>query len=255
MDNKNEGNFWNPDNNMVESEDVKSLEGNTYTDPILANKIISTYFSKVYGWMAFALLLSGLAAWLTGHNVAIQQALFTGYTPMVLFGVELVLVFGIGAAINKLSASMCTLLFVIYSVVNGLTLGVIFLVYTEASIMSTFLVTAITFGVMSVYGFTTKSDLSSWGKILFFALIGLIVASLVNFLLKSSMFQFIISGIGVLVFVGLTAYDTQKLKALAFSANDEESLTKLAVYGALDLYLDFINLFLYLLRIFGSRRD
>ena len=250
----NERDFWNPDN-LVEGEEVKSIGDGGFNDPIASNKVISAFFSKVYGWMAFALLLSGLAAWLTGHNVAIQQTLFTGYTPMVLFGIELVLVFGIGAAINKLSASMCTLLFVIYSVVNGLTLGVIFLKYTEASIMSTFLVTAITFGVMSVYGFTTKSDLTSWGKILFFALIGLIVATLVNFFLKSSMFQFIISGIGVLVFVGLTAYDTQKLKALAFSANDEESMTKLAVYGALDLYLDFINLFLYLLRFFGNRRD
>ena len=250
----NERDFWNPDN-LVEGEEVKSIGDGGFTDPIASNKVISAFFSKVYGWMAFALLLSGLAAWLTGHNVAIQQTLFTGYTPMVLFGIELALVFGIGAAINKLSASMCTLLFVIYSVVNGLTLGVIFLAYTESSIMSTFLVTAITFGVMSVYGFTTKSDLTSWGKILFFALIGLIVATLVNFFLKSSMFQFIISGIGVLVFVGLTAYDTQKLKALAFSANDEESLTKLAVYGALDLYLDFINLFLYLLRFFGNRRD
>ena len=250
----NERNFWNPDN-LVEGEEVKSIGDGGFADPIASNKIISAFFSKVYGWMAFALLLSGLAAWLTGHNVAIQQTLFTGYTPMVLFGIELALVFGIGAAINKLSASMCTLLFVIYSVVNGLTLGVIFLKYTETSIMSTFLVTSITFGVMSVYGFTTKSDLTSWGKILFFALIGLIVATLVNFFLKSSMFQFIISGIGVLVFVGLTAYDTQKLKALAFSANDEESMTKLAVYGALDLYLDFINLFLYLLRFFGNRRD
>ena len=250
----NERNFWNPDN-LVEGEEVKSIGDGGFADPIASNKIISAFFSKVYGWMAFALLLSGLAAWLTGHNVAIQQTLFTGYTPMVLFGIELALVFGIGAAINKLSASMCTLLFVIYSVVNGLTLGVIFLAYTEASIMSTFLVTSITFGVMSVYGFTTKSDLTSWGKILFFALIGLIVATLVNFFLKSSMFQFIISGIGVLVFVGLTAYDTQKLKALAFSANDEESVTKLAVYGALYLYLDIINLFLYMLRFFGNRRD
>lgn len=239
-------NFWDQDN---------SLENKNYNNPISANSVLSTYFSKVYGWMAFALLLSGLAAWLTGHNVAIQQALFTGYTPMVLFGIELALVFGISAAINNLSASVCTLLFVLYSVVNGLTLGVIFLVYTETSIMSTFLVTAITFGVMSIYGYTTKSDLTGWGKILMFALIGLVVATLVNFFMKSSMMSLIISGIGVLVFVGLTAYDTQKLKDLAYTATDEESMTKLAVYGALDLYLDFVNLFLYLLRFLGNRRD
>ncbi|MCQ2206751.1 MAG: Bax inhibitor-1/YccA family protein [Paludibacteraceae bacterium] len=239
-------NFWEQDN---------SLENSNYTDPVVSGNAVAAYFSKVYGWMAFALLLSGLAAWLTGHNVAIQQALFTGYTPMVLFGIELALVFGISAAINNLSASVCTLLFVLYSVVNGLTLGVIFLVYTETSIMSTFLVTAITFGVMSIYGYTTKSDLTGWGKILMFALIGLVVATLVNFFMKSSMMSLIISGIGVLVFVGLTAYDTQKLKDLAYTATDEESMTKLAVYGALDLYLDFVNLFLYLLRFLGNRRD
>lgn len=239
-------NFWEQDN---------SLENSNYTDPVVSGNAVAAYFSKVYGWMAFALMLSGLAAWLTGHNVAIQQALFTGYTPMVLFGIELALVFGISAAINNLSASVCTLLFVLYSVVNGLTLGVIFLVYTETSIMSTFLVTAITFGVMSIYGYTTKSDLTGWGKILMFALIGLVVATLVNFFMKSSMMSLIISGIGVLVFVGLTAYDTQKLKDLAYTATDEESMTKLAVYGALDLYLDFVNLFLYLLRFLGNRRD
>lgn len=254
MDNKNEGNFWNPDNTL-ENEEIKTIGGANYNDPVVYGNAVATYFSKVYGWMAFALLLSGLAAWLTGHNLAVQQAIFTGYTPIVLCVIEIALVFGIGAAIRKLSASMCTLLFVIYSVINGLTLGVIFMVYTEASIMSTFLVTAITFGIMSVYGYTTKSDLTSWGKILLFALIGLIVATLVNIFLKSTMFQLIISGIGVLVFVGLTAYDTQKLKALAATATDEESMTKLAVYGALDLYLDFVNLFLYLLRFFGSRRD
>ncbi len=239
-------NFWEQDN---------SLENKNYNNPISANSVLSTYFSKVYGWMAFALLLSGLAAWLTGHNVAIQQALFTGYTPIILCVIEVALVFGISAAISSLSASMCTLLFVIFSVVNGLTMGVIFLVYTETSILSTFLVTAITFGAMSLYGYTTKSDLTSWGKILMFALIGLVVATLVNFFMKSSMMSLIISGIGVLVFVGLTAYDTQKLKDLAYTATDEESMTKLAVFGALDLYLDFVNLFRYLLSFLGNRRD
>lgn len=241
-------NFWDQDN---------SLENKNYNNPISANSVLSTYFSKVYGWMAFALLLSGLAAWLTGHNSYFMQMFDAEHKtiPFVLFGIEIALVFGISAGINKLSASMCTLLFVLYSVVNGLTLGVIFLVYAETSIMSTFLVTAITFGVMSIYGYTTKSDLTGWGKILMFALIGLVVATLVNFFMKSSMMSLIISGIGVLVFVGLTAYDTQKLKDLAYTATDEESMTKLAVYGALDLYLDFVNLFLYLLRFLGNRRD
>ena len=241
-------NFWDQDN---------SLENKNYNNPISANSVLSTYFSKVYGWMAFALLLSGLAAWLTGHNSYFMQ-MFDAENktiPFVLFGIEIALVFGISAGINKLSASMCTLLFVLYSVVNGLTMGVIFLVYTETSILSTFLVTAITFGVMSIYGYTTKSDLTSWGKILLFALIGLIVATLVNFFLKSPMMTYVISGIGVLVFVGLTAYDTQKLKDLAYTATDEESMTKLAVFGALDLYLDFVNLFRYLLSFLGNRRD
>lgn len=229
-------------------------DGNSVRNMYIAGGI-SAYFSKTYGWMALALVLSGLAAWLTGHNFAFQQMFLTGYSPMILMFAELGLVFAISGAINRLSAAACTVLFVIFAIVNGLTLGVIFLKYTDASIASTFGVSALVFGSMSLYGFTTKSDLSSLGKILFFGLIGIIIATLVNLFLGSSMLQTIISVIGVVVFVGLTAYDTQKIKALAIHAVDEESSTKLAVCAALTLYLDFINLFLYLLRFLGNRRD
>lgn len=229
--------------------------GGSAGSPIDYTLGLSAFFTKVYGWMAFALVLSGLAAWLTGHNEVIAKAIFTGYTPMILFGAELALVFAIGAGMSRWSASVVTTLFVIYSVVNGLTLGVIFIVYELGSIVSTFAVTALTFGAMSLYGYTTKKDLTGIGKMLFFALIGLVIASIVNLFLQNSMFELVVSAIGVVVFIGLTAYDTQKLKAIAYTAEDQESMTKLAVYGALDLYLDFINLFLYLLRFMGNRRN
>ncbi|MBF4901004.1 Bax inhibitor-1/YccA family protein, partial [Cronobacter sakazakii] len=155
-----------------------------------------------------------------------------------------------------LSPAVATALFMLYSALTGLTLSSIFLVYTYASIASTFVVTAGMFGVMSLYGYTTKRDLSGWGNILFMALIGLIIASLVNFWLKSTALMWAVTYIGVIVFVGLTAYDTQKLKALGeqIDVNDHGNLRKYSILGALTLYLDFINLFLMLLRIFGNRR-
>jgi len=141
-------------------------------------------------------------------------------------------------------------------VVNGATLSFVFLVYTSTSIVNVFLITAITFAVMAAYGYFTKKDLTSWGRMLFMALIGLIIASIVNIFLKSSGMNMVISYIGVLVFVGLTAYDSQKIKEMLMQAPDAgETMQKLALLGALSLYLDFINLFLYLLRILGSSRD
>ena len=167
---------------------------------------------------------------------------------------EFALVIGISAAINKLSLTTATLMFVLYSVINGAVLSSIFLIYTMSSIASVFFITAGTFAVMAFIGYVTKTDLSSMGKILFMALIGIIIATIVNIFLKSSGLEMIVSYLGVLIFVGLTAYDSQKIKNMLLMAPDaSEGAQKLALLGALTLYLDFINLFIYLLRIFGRR--
>lgn len=169
---------------------------------------------------------------------------------------EFALVIGISAAINRLSLATATLMFVAYSVINGAMLSSIFMIYTAASIASVFFITAATFAVMALIGYTTKTDLTSVGKLLFMALIGLVIATIVNMFIGSSTMTMICSYVGVLIFVGLTAYDSQKIKQMLQQAPDAgEASQKLALLGALSLYLDFINLFIYLLRIFGDRKD
>lgn len=211
---------------------------------------------KVYVWMTLALVLTGITAFGVASSPSLMMTIIQ--TPAVMWGLiiaELAIVIAISAAINRLSLTTATLLFVLYSVLNGATLSLIFAVYTMSSIANVFFITAGTFGVMAAYGYFTKRDLSSWGKLLLMALIGLIIATLVNvFLVKSSGFDLILSYAGVLIFVGLTAYDTQKIKQmLAMQTDMGEGAQKVALLGALSLYLDFINLFLYLLRIFGRR--
>ena len=211
---------------------------------------------KVYVWMTLALVLTGITAYGVASSPSLMMTIFQ--TPAVMWGLiiaELAIVIAISAAINRLSLTTATLLFVLYSVLNGATFSLIFAVYTMSSIANVFFITAGTFGVMAAYGYFTKRDLSSWGKLLLMALIGLIIATLVNvFLVKSSGFDLILSYAGVLIFVGLTAYDTQKIKQmLAMQTDMGEGAQKVALLGALSLYLDFINLFLYLLRIFGRR--
>ena len=210
---------------------------------------------KVYVWMTLALLITGATAYGVATSPGIQMALFSN---QVLFWgliiAEFALVIGISAAINRLSLTTATLMFILYSVINGAVLSSIFLIYTMSSIASVFFITAGTFGVMALIGYTTKKDLTSMGKILLMALIGIIIATTVNIFLKSSGLQMIVSYLGVLVFVGLTAYDSQKIKQMLQMAPDtSEASQKLALLGALTLYLDFINLFIYLLRIFGRR--
>lgn len=210
---------------------------------------------KVYVWMALALVITGFTAYVVATNETILSLIYSSRG--VIWGLaiaEFAIVIGVTAAINRLSLPVATLLFVLYSVINGALLSSIFFVYTTSSIAMVFFITAGTFAAMSIYGYTTKSDLTSWGKILIMALIGLIVASIVNIFMKSSGLELIISYIGVLIFVGLTAYDTQKIKEMFMQAPDaSESMQKYALLGALSLYLDFINLFIYLLRIFGRR--
>ena len=210
---------------------------------------------KVYVWMTLALVITGV----TAYGVATSPGLLTAIaTNKLLFWgliiAEFGLVVAISAAINKLSLTTATLLFVLYSVINGATLSFIFAIYTMSSIASVFFITAGTFAVMAVIGYTTKKDLTSMGKILFMALIGIIIATVVNIFLKSTGLQMIVSYLGVLIFVGLTAYDSQKIKQMLLTAPDAgEGAQKIALLGALSLYLDFVNLFIYLLRIFGRR--
>jgi FtsH-binding integral membrane protein len=176
-----------------------------------------------------------------------------GFIGLIL--AELALVFWISSGIQRMSSNMAIGLFLLYSVLNGMTLSVLLIAYTGASVASTFFITAGMFGAMSVYGYTTKQDLSSWGNLLFMALIGLILASVVNIYLQSSGLYWLINYIGVLVFVGLTAYDTQKIKQIAAQVIVEsEEGRKVAILGALTLYLDFINMFIFMLRILGNRR-
>lgn len=212
---------------------------------------------KVYTWMAFAMIITGVTAYGVANSPSLLGMIYTN--PVVLWGLiiaEFSLVFGITGMINRLSLTTATLMFVAYSVINGAMLSSIFLVYTMNSIGQVFFITSATFGVMAFIGYTTKTDLTSMGKILFMALIGMIIATVVNIFVGSTGLQTVTSYLGVLIFVGLTAYDSQKIKHMLYEQEvADEGAQKLALIGALTLYLDFINLFLYLLRIMGSRRD
>lgn len=212
---------------------------------------------KVYVWMTLALIITGVTAYGVAHSEVLMQSVYESRGVFwALLLAELGLVYGISRFIDRLSLTTATLLFILYSALNGATLSVIFLAYSADVITKVFFITAGTFGVMAAFGYFTKTDLTGLGKLLIMALVGLIIASLVNLLLlKSSSFDLILSYIGVLVFVGLTAYDSQKIKRMLAQAEDMgEGAQKTALMGSLTLYLDFINLFLYLLRIFGRER-
>ena len=215
-------------------------------------------FRQVYLWMAMALAITGMMALLVAGSPTMLSLIFSSkLTFFALIIAEIALVWYLSARIERLSFTTATLMFIVYSLLNGAMLSSIFILYTATSIASTFFVTAGTFGVMCVYGYLTKRDLTSIGNICLMAVIGLIIAGLVNLFLQSSVMSLIISGIGVLVFVGLTAYDSQKIKQLLLQEGLEvnDSTKKIALLGSLTLYLDFINLFLYLLRFLGDRRN
>lgn len=215
-----------------------------------------TLMKNVYCWMALALVVTGLSSYYVANSASAIEFIFSGFTFWALIISEFVLVVILSSRINKMSFTTAGLLFVAYSIINGLTLSMIFLIYSASSITSTFFITAGTFGAMALVGHFTKKDLSSMGQILFMALIGLIIASLVNLFMKSEMMSYIISYIGVIIFVGLTAYDAQKIKRMIgeYGTEINDNTMKIALMGAFSLYLDFINLFLYLLRIFGDRK-
>ena len=229
------------------------MQSRTYIESIPT--VEADFMQKVYLWMTFALTLTGFVAYRTTQSEFLLELIFSssfGFIGLIIG--ELALVFWISSGIQRMSSNMAIGLFLLYSVLNGMTLSVLLIAYTGASVASTFFITAGMFGAMSVYGYTTKQDLSSWGNLLFMALIGLILASVVNIFLQSSGLYWLISYIGVLVFVGLTAYDTQKIKQLAAQVIVEsEEGRKVAILGALTLYLDFINMFIFMLRILGNR--
>ena len=214
-----------------------------------------TLMSKVYLWMTLALVVTGMTAYYVASSPAILYAIVSNQIAFWgLFIGELVLVFVLSSRIMSLSFVTASLMFVIYSIMNGVFFSFILRAYTEQSIATTFLITAGTFGAMSLFGFVTKRDLSTMGRILFMLLIGLIIATVVNIFMKAEGLTLILNYAGVVIFVGLTAYDTQSIKQMLQEHGDKEGAEKIALLGSLSLYLDFINLFIYLLRFFGESR-
>ena len=219
---------------------------------------LRAHMNKVYGLMSVAMVVTAGVAWAVGTNEAMLSVVFGSPLKWVVMFAPLVMVFAFGALINRLSVAAAQLFFYVYAAAVGLSLSFIFAVYTGTSIAQTFLVTAIAFAGLSLYGYTTKKDLSGMGTFLIMGLIGLIVASIVNIFLASSALAFAISVIGVLIFAGLTAYDTQNIKNTYIEHavhGDQEWLGKAAIMGALNLYMDFINMFMFLLQFLGVRRD
>ena len=239
-----------------DDRDLQRYDAMTREEQLGMSAVFPALMRKVYVWMALALAITAITAYGVASSPALTGLIFGN--KLIFFGLiiaELVLVFWVSARIEKLSLTKATLMFIVYSVLNGATLATIFFAYSPEIITKTFFVTAGTFGAMAVYGYFTKSDLSSWGKLLIMAVIGLIIAGVVNIFLRSSLMDLVVSVIGVLIFVGLTAYDSQKIKRmLMMQADMGETAQKMALMGALSLYLDFINLFLYLLRLFGRER-
>ena len=232
------------------------MQNQSYVESAKRMSIVQSFFAQVYGWMFFGLLSTGIVAYYTANSAFLLDFVFSSkITFYALLLSPILLVFAISGMINSLSAGMASFLFFIYSAVNGLTLSAIFLVYTNESIATTFVIAAGTFGVTALFGYVTKIDLSKMGSIFYMLLIGLIIGSVVNLFLNSQPLMWLLTYAGIVIFVGLTAYDTQKLKQIAYSIDeDENTIGKYAVVGALTLYLDFINLFLRLLQIFGKRR-
>ena len=242
MNNWNNNIYENGYRTAVEAENEQTLQ-----------RYVAGVMRRVYGKMTLGLLLTALTAFLVVSSPAALSLLFSSTTTLwILFAVEIGLVIYLSARLDKLSTGAAAALFYLYSALNGVVLAPIFLVYTGASIAMTFAITAGTFGAMTIFGYVTRQDLSKFGSILTMALIGLIVCVIVNMFWGNSMFDLLISIAGVFIFVGLTAWDTQAIKRMC-AESDPSMIGKVATMGALSLYLDFINLFLYLLRFFGSR--
>ena len=214
---------------------------------------LRAYMLKVYNYMGSALLLSGIVAYGVSSSPALMQLIYGTPLKWVVMLAPLGMVMLLSARIHKMSAGAAQATFWVFATLMGASLSYILLVYTQTSVVRVFMITAVTFGSMSLFGYTTKKDLSGWGNFLMMGLIGIIVASIVNIFMQSDMMQWVISVIGVLVFTGLTAYDTQKIKNNYMEADGTATMNKKAIMGALTLYLDFINLFLMMLHLFGNR--
>lgn len=240
----------------MSSTDLNSVQFNSKTDSDIQREQ-AAFMSRVYAWMSLALCITGGIAYYLANTPELIQMLFaSSINVWIVIIAQVGLVFYLTRSMQKIRSQTATALFLVYAALNGLLFASIFLIYTNASIASTFLITAGTFAVMSAYGYYTKSDLTSIGNLARMALIGLIIATLVNLFWQNSTLYWICTYAGVLIFVALVAYDTQKVKQLNIIGNEgTEEDKKESIMGALILYLDFINLFLYLLRIFGKRRD
>jgi len=238
---------------MAEFETIRTATG---ARTAAVDEGLRAHMNKVYGTMSIGMLLTFAAAWAVGNNAAMMETLFTGFTRYIVMFAPLIMVFAFGAVINKLSAAAAQLFFYAFSAVMGVSISYIFVVFTDYSIAQIFLATSAAFAGLSLWGYTTKKDISGWGSFLIMGVIGLIVASIVNIFIGSPQIMFAISAIGVLIFAGLTAYDTQSIKNeyLAHAHHgDSEWLGKAAIMGALRLYLDFINMFMMLLNLLGQR--
>lgn len=244
---------------------MNQFNENYNTQRSMTQDMTRSFVSNVFLWMFAALGITAAAAYLFGTNEALFSMLVKvtaeGTTKMSILGwivtfAPFIIIIATSANINKMSVQKAVLCYVIYSILMGVSLSFIFWTYTTASIFKTFIISAGMFGVMAVVGYTTKTDLTKFGSFLFMALIGIIIASLVNFFMHSARLDYIISIAGVLIFTGLTAFDVQKIKEIGDSGiNEGDMMAKLTILGALTLYLDFLNLFLYLLRIFGESKD
>src|SRR5262245_38315862 len=214
------------------------------------------FLSQAYVWMTAGLLVSSaVASYVPSDPVVLNLLYGNPFTIWLVFIAQIGLVIGLSAAIDRFTPAVAAVLFIAYAALNGLTFSAIFLLYTYTSIAQAFLATAATFGVMSLYGSTTKRDLSSAGNLLVMALIGFLIGSLINLFWANSALYWVLTYLGIAIFIGLTAYDTQQIKQLIQQAQDDTTARRLALIGALKLYLDFINLFLLLLRVFGSRDE
>jgi hypothetical protein len=253
---------------MAEYDTVRRAGAGVHTSAIDVG--LRAHMNKVYGLMSVAMLITGLLAYVVGTDYALAingqetrfipfgvlQTMFTSPVKYIIMFAPLIIVFAFGAGLNRMSENAARGVFFLFSALMGLSLASIFVVYTGISIANTFFVTAIAFAGLSLWGYTTKKDISGWGSFLIMGVIGLIVAMIVNIWLQSAAIQFAVSGIGVLIFAGLTAYDTQKIKTTYIqmaSAGQTEWLGKAAIMGALSLYLDFLNMFMFLLQFMGNR--
>lgn len=229
-------------------------------DQSKAGTMAQSFLANVFTYMSAALVITGIVAYWFGNDLSLMPLMFKPEGGMNLFGyfilfAPLGIVLLMSARISKFSSTTLVALFILFSILMGMSLSSIFLIYTGASIVSTFFITAATFGIMAVLGYTTKTDLTKFGSILSMGVIGIIIAMVVNMFLQSGTMDYIISGIGVLIFTGLTAYDVQKLKRIGAGVEyGTEETNKLSIMGALSLYLDFINLFLFMLRFTGGRK-